>query len=113
MREETFLDPVLADTIVTITEVRMTPDLRHAICFVQPLGGLNAPAVVKSLNAVSKFLRGQLGRMIDMKFTPDLRFVHDQSFAAAEHIERLFEDPKVRADLAATDEDDGSDHGPA
>lgn len=113
MREETFLDPVLADTIVTITEVRLTPDLRHAICFVQPLGGLNAPAVVKSLNAVSKFLRGQLGRMIDMKFTPDLRFVHDQSFATAEHIDRLFEDPRIQADLAAKDEDDGSGHGPA
>jgi ribosome-binding factor A len=113
LREETFLDPTLAGVIVTVTEVRMTPDLRHAMCFVQPLRGENAKPIVKSLNAVSKYIRGLLGRMIDMKFTPDLRFIHDQSFATAEHIEKLFDDPRVRADLAAPDEDEEDGHGPA
>jgi ribosome-binding factor A len=113
LREETFLDPTLAGVIVTVTEVRMTPDLRHAMCFVQPLRGENAKPIIKSLNAVSKYIRGLLGRMIDMKFTPDLRFIHDQSFATAEHIEKLFDDPRVRADIAAPDEDEEDGHGPA
>ena len=113
LREETFLDPALAGVIVTVTEVRMTPDLRHATCFVQPLRGENAKAIVKALNAASKYMRGLLGRMIDMKSTPDLRFIHDESFATAAHIEALFDDPRVQADLAAPDEDEDGDHGPA
>ena len=57
------------------------------------------------MNAHAKFLRGVLGRHIDMKFTPDLRFRHDESFDAASHMDRLFDDPRVRRDLDAADED--------
>ena len=78
---------------MTVTEVRMSPDLRHATVFVEPLGGGHAPEVVKALNRHAKFLRGRLGRTIDMKFTPDLKFLHDESFDEAARMSRLFEDP--------------------
>jgi ribosome-binding factor A len=100
LREEDFDDEALTGTSVTVTEVRMSPDLRHAVCFVEPLGGEHAPEVVKALNRHAKFLRGRLGREIDMKFTPDLKFLHDESFDEAERIGRLFDDPKVRQDLS-------------
>lgn len=71
-REEEINDPVLAGVSVTVTEVRVNPGLRHATVFVEPLGGQNAAEVVKALNRHSKFVRGHLGRSIDMRFTPDL-----------------------------------------
>ena len=78
----------------------MSPDLKHAICFVEPLGGVHSPEVVEALNKHAKFLRGRLGRLIDMKFTPDLKFLHDESFDEAQRMSRLFDDPKVRQDLS-------------
>jgi len=100
LREEELADPVLQGVSITISEVRVSPDLRHAHVFAEPLGGKNAVEVVKGLNRVSKFLRGRLGHMIDMKFTPDLKFLHDDSFNTATAIDRLFDDPRVQADLA-------------
>ncbi|MDR3508891.1 MAG: 30S ribosome-binding factor RbfA [Caulobacteraceae bacterium] len=114
LREESLADPALAGVSVTLTEVRMSPDLRHALCFVEPLGGVHSDTVVAGLNRTAKFLRGRLGRLIDMKFTPDLKFVHDESFNEAARIDRLFDDPKVRQDLESDSEsDDGApdDHG--
>jgi len=99
MREEDISDPDLEGVSVTITEVRMSPDLRHATVFIEPLGGGQADAVVAALNRHSKFLRGRLGRHIDMKFTPALRFLHDESFNTASAMDRLFMDPKVQQDL--------------
>ena len=99
MREEEITDPALEGVSVTITEVRMSPDLRHATVFVEPLGGKNAQEVVEALNRAAKFLRGRLGRHIDMKFTPDLRFLHDESFNEAARMDRLFDNPKVQQDL--------------
>ena len=99
LREEEINDEALAGVSVTVTEVRMSPDLRHAVCFVEPLGGDHAGEVVKALNRHAKFLRGRLGHSIDMKFTPALKFVHDESFDEAGHIEALFRDPKVAQDL--------------
>ena len=107
LREQDINDPDLAGVSVTVSEVRMTSDLKHAICFVAPLGGGNAPQVVKALNRHAKFLRGVLGRHIDMKFTPDLRFRHDESFEAAERLNRLLDDPKVKADLERAPDDEG------
>ena len=115
LREEDIHDEALTGVSVTVTEVRMSPDLKHATCFVEPLGaGVDAAPtaghvneIIDALNAHAKFLRGVLGRRIDMKFTPDLRFRHDESFDAASHMEQLFADPKVRADIEASDEDDG------
>jgi len=99
LRTEAFTDADLADVSVTITEVRMSPDLRHAICFAEPLGGIDADRVVAALNRHAKFIRGRLGRSIDMKFTPDLKFLHDESFNEATRIGALFDNPKVRQDL--------------
>ena len=77
MREEDLDDPALSGAPVTITEVRVSPDLRHAVCFIQPLGGENAPEVVAAMNRASKFFRGRLGRMIDLRATPELKFLHE------------------------------------
>jgi ribosome-binding factor A len=100
LREEEISDPALEGISVTITEVRVSPDLRHATVFVEPLGGGHAPQVVDGLNRHAKFVRGRLGRMIEMKFTPALKFLHDESFNEAARMNRLFEDPKVQKDLA-------------
>ncbi len=97
-------DEALAGALVTVTEVRMSPDLRHAVCFVEPLGGAHAGEVVEALNRHARFLRGRLGREIELKFTPDLKFVHDQSFDEASRIDALFRRPEVQRDLE--DEDD-------
>ena len=112
LREEDIQDPALAGVSVTVTEVRMSPDLRHATCFVEPLGAgvgvVAADGVVKGLNRSSKFLRGRLGKLVDLKFTPDLKFLHDESFNEASHINALFARPDVARDLAAlSDEDEG------
>jgi ribosome-binding factor A len=114
---------VLVNVSITVSEVRMSPDLRHAVCFVEPLGsGLKGEAssaaedediaevLVKALNRGASFLRGRLGKVIDMKFTPDLKFIHDESFGAAAYMDRLFDDPRVQQDvrtLADVSDDDG------
>ncbi|ASE39473.1 30S ribosome-binding factor RbfA [Brevundimonas vesicularis] len=116
LREEDIRDEALAGVSITVTEVRLSPDLKHATCFVEPLGaGVEAAPtngheseIIKALNVHAKFVRGQLGRRLDMKFTPDLKFRHDESFDAASHIDRLFDDPRVRADLERRD-DEGED----
>ena len=113
LREEDIHDPALKDVSVTVTEVRLSPDLKHATCFVEPLGaGVDSAPVadhvdeiIKALNVHAKFLGGVLGRRIDMRFTPDLRFRHDESFEAAERLNRLLDDPRVQADIAKPDED--------
>jgi ribosome-binding factor A len=99
LREEDLQDPALAGVSVTLTEVRVSPDLKHALCFVEPLGGEHAPEVIEALNRVSRFLRGRLGHAIDMRFTPALKFVHDNSFDVADHMSRLLADPRVRRDV--------------
>lgn len=105
LREEHLADPALVGVSVTLTEVKMSPDLKHAVCFVEPLGGEHAEAVVAALNRAARRLRGRLGHMIDMRFTPELKFIHDDSFDAASHLDRLLDDPRVRRDLEARDDD--------
>src|SRR3569833_1422469 len=103
LREEEINDPDLAGVSVTITEVRMSPDLRNATVFVEPLGGEQAAVVVKALNRHHKFLRGRLGHAIDMKFTPALKFLHDETFDEAARMSRLFQGPRVAQDLKPQD----------
>lgn len=114
LREEELQDEAMKGVSVTVTEVRMSPDLRHAHVFVEPLGGDklgggHAREVVAALNRHARFLRGRLGHGIDMKFTPELKFQHDESFDEAERMARLFDDPKVRGDLARRDPDEDDD----
>ena len=100
LRAQEITDPDIAGVSITLTEVRMSPDLRHATVFVEPLGGgEGAAVVVKALNRHHKFLRGRLGHAIDMRFTPALKFVHDDSFDFAEKMSRLLADPRVRRDI--------------
>jgi ribosome-binding factor A len=101
--EEELRSEVMAGVSVTVTEVRISPDLRNASVFVEPLGGANADEIVKALNQHTGFLRGRLGHAIDMKFVPALKFLHDQSFAEAERMARLFDHPRIREDLAKTE----------
>jgi ribosome-binding factor A len=105
-REEEINDPILAGVSVTVTEVRVNPDLRHATVFVEPLGGENAEEVTKALNRHSRFIRGHLGRSIELRFTPDLHFRHDESFTEAARMTRLFDDPRVRQDLTPDEPSD-------
>lgn len=113
LREEEIHDEAMQGVSVTVTEVRLSPDLKHATCFVEPLGaGVEAAPtaghvdeIVKALNAHARFLRGRLGPKLDMKFTPDLKFRHDESFDAAGRMDRLFNDPRVKADIEHVEDD--------
>ncbi len=82
----------------------MSPDLKHAICFAEALGGDQAGVVVEALNRHARFLRGKLGREIEMKFTPDLKFVRDQSFDEAARMDALFRRPEVQRDIKDGDD---------
>lgn len=98
-------DPDLAGVSVTVTQVMPSADMRHATVYCEPLGGKNAGPVIAALNRHRGFVRGVMGRMIELKFTPELRFVEDKSFAEAEKIEGLLKSARVQADLAAPDTD--------
>lgn len=98
-----FSDPDLDGAIVTIPEVRMTPDLRLATCLVMPLGGKNAERVEKALNRSAKYLRGQVSRRLTMKYMPDLRFVLDTRFDDDDRIGTLLHSPGVSRDLGNDD----------
>ncbi len=102
-------DPDLDGISVTITQVKPSPDMRYATVYCAPLGGGNAAPIVAALNRHKGFLRGQMGHMISIKFTPDLRFVEDQSFAEAEKIENLLKSPQVQRDLTSSDQNDETD----
>jgi ribosome-binding factor A len=107
LRATDIRDPDLLGVSVTVTQVKPSPDMRYATVFVEPLGGKNAETIVAALNRHKGFLRGAMGRTIELKFTPELRFVEDTSFAEAERIEKILHSEKVARDLTAPDEDDG------
>src|ERR1700679_4120935 len=101
-------DGDLEGVSVTVTQVKPSGDMRHATVFVEPLGGQNAAKIVAALNRHKSFIRGEMGRMIVLKFTPELRFVEDDSFAEAQKIEDLLKSERVRRDLQAKSDDDGA-----
>jgi len=103
-REE-FNDPALYGKSITITEVRVSPDLKNATAFAAPLGGDDMKETVEALNRAAGFVRGRLSREIDMRHTPNLRFVADDSYDEARRIEELLASERVRRDLAPRDED--------
>jgi ribosome-binding factor A len=98
-------DDDLAGVSVTVTQVKPSPDMRHATVFVEPLGGENAKGVVAALNRHKAYLRGEMGHMIELKFTPELRFVEDMSFAEAQKIEALLKSARVQQDLKTDDDE--------
>ena len=97
-------DPVLQSHVVSVTEVRMSPDLRHATAFVKPLLGKDEDAVVKALRTNTAFLQKEVAKSIKLRFAPKLKFLADESFDEGSHIDQLLRAPKVAADLVR-DED--------
>ncbi|WP_033074147.1 30S ribosome-binding factor RbfA [Sphingopyxis sp. MWB1] len=92
-------DDVLTKHPVSITEVRMSPDLRHATVFVKPLLGRDEEAVIKALRTNTAYLQREVASRIRMKYAAKLKFLPDESFDEASHIDRLLRDPKVARDL--------------
>ena len=111
LRENEIRDADLEGVSVTITQVKPSPDMRYATVFCEPLGGQNAKVIIAALNRHKGFLRGEMGHRITTKFTPDLRFVEDESFAEAQKIETILKSPQVQRDLSASHEED--EDGPA
>ncbi len=96
-----FSDPQLAEANITVTEVKVSPDLKNATVFVMPLGGEDLQVTVAALNRAASFLRGHLGHEINLRYTPRLGFAADQSFDHATRVQDLLAAPRVRRDLAA------------
>jgi ribosome-binding factor A len=92
-------DPGLEGHIITVPEVRMSPDLRLATVFVMPLGGQDTDIVIAALERNKKFLRGEVARRVNLKFSPDIRFRVDDRFDEAERIEKLLRTQAVQRDL--------------
>ena len=92
-------DEVLASHLVSVTEVRMSPDLRHATVFVKPLLGSDEAEVLAALKLHVRYLRGEVARRVNTKYAAQLKFVADESFDEGSHVDRLLRDPKVAQDL--------------
>jgi len=93
-------DELLTATSVSVTEVRMSPDLRHATVFVKPLLGANEADVLKALRTNTAFFQKEVAKRVQMKYAAKLKFLADDSFDTAEHIESLLNNPKVAQDLS-------------
>jgi len=96
-------DDALRGTVITVPEVRMSPDLKLASAYIMPLGGLHAEEIVAALNRHRKFVRGRVAPQINMKFAPEVRFFVDDTFEEASRIDSLLRSDKVQRDL----DDDG------
>jgi ribosome-binding factor A len=97
-------DDVLTSHSVSVTEVRMSPDLRHATAFIKPLLGANEEAVLKALRTNTAFFQKQVASRVSMKYAAKLKFLADDSFDQATHIEGLLAQPKVQQDLTYSDD---------
>ena len=94
-------DPAIDKQVITVPEVRMSPDLKIATVYVMPLGGGDVRAVIDALDKQKKFFRAALAHKVNLKFAPDLKFRPDESFEAAARIDALLASPVVRRDLKA------------
>ncbi len=99
-------DPDLHGKIITVTEVRVSPDLRNATAFVTPLGGSETAKVVAALNRAHGYFRGEVAHAINMRFAPTIRFRADETFEEASRIERILHDPAVARDLHPSEDED-------
>ena len=95
-------DDVLQAHVITIPEVRMSPDLKLATAYVMPLGGKDIKPVLAALERNKRFIRGEIAHTLNLKFSPDVRFREDESFEEATRIDRLLDSPKVKQDLDKT-----------
>jgi ribosome-binding factor A len=100
LQRREIIDPVLENAVVSISEVRMSPDLKIATAFVTPLGAKDHDAVVAALNRNAKFIRGKIGGALrQMKYMPEVRFRDDTSFENFRKIDALLKSPEVQRDL--------------
>jgi len=96
-------DETLAKHMVSVTEVRMSPDLKHATVFVKPLLGADEEIVVKALRTNTAYLQSEVARRVNTKYAAKLKFIADESFDEGSHIDRLLRQPAIARDL---DKDD-------
>ena len=104
-------DPELQGVSITVSEVRASPDLKHATAYVMPLGGGKVGDVVKALKRASGYLRSEVARAIRLRVAPELSFAPDRSFEEASRIESVLRRPEVQRDLAPSEterDDDGA-----
>jgi ribosome-binding factor A len=92
-------DDVLASHVVSIPEVRISPDLKIATAYVMPLGGKDTEAVLKALERNKKFIRSEIAHAVNLKFAPDIRFREDETFEEVSRIDALLYSEKVRRDV--------------
>jgi ribosome-binding factor A len=92
-------DEVLGSHVITVPEVRMSPDLRLATIYVMPLGGKDVQAVLGALNHHKKFIRAEVAQEVKLKFAPEIRFKADETFDDAARIDLLLGSARVRRDL--------------
>jgi len=104
-----FRDPDLTGVILTVTEVRPSPDLRNATVFVSPLGGGDMKAILAGLHRASRFLRGEVAKRVHLKYMPEFSFKADTSFDEFAKINAALKDPVVAHDIHADDPDDFDD----
>ena len=103
-------DDVIERSVISVSEVRMSPDLKIATCFVTPIGAPDSNAIIKALAANAKFIRGRMGPSLrQMKYMPEFRFRLDTSFDNFSKIDALLRSPEVARDLTHDDEGDESD----
>jgi ribosome-binding factor A len=98
-------DDVLTSHAVSVTEVRMSPDLRHATVFVKPLLGENEDAVLNALRTNTAFLQREVASRVRMKYAARLKFLADDSFDEASHVAALLKNPHIAQDLGRSDTD--------
>ena len=98
-------DEVLAGKVITVPEVRMSPDLKLASAYVMPLGGEQAAEIVAALNRHQRFVRGRIAPELELKFTPEIRFFVDETFEEFGRIDALLKSDRVQRDLRGDDED--------
>ncbi|MEZ0172682.1 30S ribosome-binding factor RbfA [Microvirga sp. TS319] len=103
-------DDVLTKHVITIPEVRMSPDLKLATAYVMPLGGKDEDAVIKALEKNKKLLRQEVAHRVNLKFAPDLRFRRDESFDEAARIDALLRSDRVSRDIGKTGLDVNDDN---
>jgi len=99
-------DPELSQLQATVTEVRVSPDLRAATAFVVPFGGGDAEALARELNRAAGFFRARLAGAVELRLAPTIRFAPDRSFEQAGRIEALLHSPAVRRDIEKDDDED-------
>jgi ribosome-binding factor A len=102
-------DPVLTSHVVTVPEVRMSPDLKLATAYIMPLGGQDERPVIDALDRNKKVLRHEVARRVNLKFAPDLRFRRDETFDEASRIDALLRTEKVRRDIESAKDGDAAE----